>query len=67
VRLHPRRAIVSKARIEIGAAVNDAIGKHDLTYAELFGILAEVMQSWAKYAVRDERHPGDPDAKGDEA
>lgn len=66
MKLHPRYQIVTAARHQIGDAVREAIKTHDLTYAELFSVLADVQHTWAKYAIRDERHPDDPDAKGDE-
>lgn len=36
-------------------SLTDAIGRHDLTHAELTGILAQMILQWNKYAIRDER------------
>jgi len=67
VRIHPRTRIVQRAEQEIGEAVSTAVGQHDLTYVELTQILASAQLHWAKYALRSERHPDDPDKGGDEA
>lgn len=55
MKVHPRTQIVNMARLDIDTAITDALHEHSLTYAELFGILAEEMRQWAMYAVRDER------------
>lgn len=59
--------IVQKAGIDLSAAVAEVISKHDLTYGETLKLLAEQSQRWAMHLVRSERHPDDPDKKGDEA
>jgi hypothetical protein len=53
--LSPRHFPVATARNEIDTAVTNAVEKHSLTYGELFSILAGLMASWARYAVKDER------------
>jgi hypothetical protein len=68
-RLHPRERIVSEARIELVRAVLDWREKHDeLTDGELFsivgGVLGDQITSMAKYLIREERHPGEPDKPG---
>lgn len=60
--LHPRHDLVTKAKIDIQESVFTAIGRHDLTHAELAGIFLQIM---AQYAIRDEREEeatgtGDP-------
>ena len=55
VRLHPRHQIVAGARYDISQAVNAAIGKYDLTTAELLNLLAHEIETWSGYAIRDER------------
>jgi hypothetical protein len=65
MKLHPRHSIVTEARHDIAQAVTRAVTKHDITYGELFSILAGEMAGWAKYAIREERHPDDPDTPGD--
>jgi hypothetical protein len=55
VKLHPRHDQVTKAGLQITQAVTFAVKQHELTYGELMGILAEVISTWAKFQVRDER------------
>lgn len=64
---HPRTEIVADARHEIIEAILKSIRKHDLTYTELWSILANELAGWAKYAIRAERHPDDSGKGGDEA
>jgi hypothetical protein len=66
VKLHPRYRQVEAARIEFDLAVWELARKHDLTYGELFSILANAGTIVAKYQIRLERHPDDPGKKGDE-
>lgn len=40
---------------------------HKLTYGEWFSILGGEIAGLAKYLIRTERHPNDPDKGGDEA
>jgi hypothetical protein len=55
MKLHPRHFIVSAAKIDIDKSVCDAVGRHDLTHAELTSILADLVASWNRYAIRAER------------
>jgi hypothetical protein len=65
MKLHPRVMPWQRARNDIDAAVSEAMKKHpDLTYIELLQIFNEITASWLKYALRDERHPDDPDKPG---
>ena len=41
--------------------------EHELTYGEVFSLLGHAIGNLAKYQIRSERHPDDPDKKGDEA
>jgi hypothetical protein len=59
--------IVNSADLEIRLAVTKAWEKYDLTTAEVTKILANATANMTKYLIRDERHPCDPDKKGDEA
>lgn len=59
--------IVRDAYFDLATAISSIIKKHDLTHSEVTHILAEEILLWNKYAIRAERHPNDPDAKGDEA
>jgi hypothetical protein len=63
-RIHPREQVVGTAGREISEAVARIAFEHDLTYAEIFSILGGEIQGQAKYAIRAERHPDDPDAPG---
>lgn len=61
---HPRELVVQQASADIKVALGRVIPKYNLTYGELFSILGECIQNWAKFAIRDERHPGQPDKPG---
>lgn len=52
---HSRSIITERASIEISLEVNRLVTKHDLTFGELFSILASIMGQWSKYAIREER------------
>ena len=67
MKLHERVMIVQAARLEVSQATLAAIEKHNLTYGEVTAILAEVLATWAKYQIRGERHPDDPEKRGGEA
>lgn len=60
-------AIMVEAALEFSKSFTTIVKKYDLTYGEMFGILSDMMSTWAKYMRRDERHPNDPDKCGDEA
>jgi hypothetical protein len=40
--------------------------KYELTYAEIFSLLGEQVSRTSMYAIRTERHPNNPDKRGDE-
>lgn len=67
MKLHPRTLPVQRASADIRAALWTLQDQHGLTYAEMLGALAEHQQRIAKYLLREERHPGEPDRKADEA
>ena len=67
MKLHPRTRIVDKARLEFDQFLLDLADTHELTYGELFSMLGQAIAHNAKYQIRAERHPNDPDKKGDEA
>ena len=67
MKLHPRTRVVDKARLEFDQFLLDLADKHELTYGELFSMLGQAIANNAKYQIRAERHPDDPDKKGDEA
>lgn len=64
--LHPRFFLVRQARVEFTELLLNWIKKHDLTYMEMIGILAGEIEGMVKFGIRLERHPNDPDKKGDE-
>jgi hypothetical protein len=66
MKLHERTLLVQKASAEMGMAIIDIVQKYDLTYGEVFGILGQSINDFAKYLKREERHPEDPEKKGDE-
>lgn len=65
--LHPRLFVVQAAEMEMAKAVGDLIERHQLTYVETMQALTNFQQRYLKYMLREERHPNDPDKKGDEA
>jgi len=67
IKMHKRSQIVTKARHEFDQFVIDWVKRHDLTYGEMFSIFGHAIASEAKYMIRGERHPDDPDKGGDEA
>lgn len=66
MKLHPRHTIVRMASHDVEAALWEAIRKHDLTYVETLQVLNSATGGVLRYALRDERHPDDPDKAGDE-
>ena len=65
--IHTRYEVVTHAHLELTTAVGKIIQERELTYAEVTSILAQEILAWNKYAIRAERHPNDPEKKGDEA
>jgi hypothetical protein len=65
-KLHPRFFIVRKAALEAQEAMAKIEQKHGLTIFETLGVLEEMMQDEIKYGLRAERHPDDPEKKGNE-
>ena len=66
MKLHPRYFKVAGIDTESNMAIMDVIKRHqDLTYLELLRILNGITASYIKYALREERHPGE-DKKADE-
>lgn len=65
-RIHPREENVNKAKLEL----MECLGKiaRDLTEGEMLKVVTEEMSSWisgiAKYQIRAERHPDNPDQPG---
>ena len=66
MKLHPRTAVIQQARHAFETLLLDLEQKYELTYGELFSMLGHAIANNAKYQIRAERHPNDPDKKGDE-
>lgn len=66
IKLHERTMLVQAASCDFHTWELEWIQKHDLTYGEIVGIYADRLASHAKYMRRDERHPDDPEKRGDE-
>lgn len=66
-KIHDRYYIVRSAASDLAMAMGDIIKKYGLTHSEVTNVLAEEILLWNKYAIRAERHPNDPNARGDEA
>ena len=67
MKLHERTLIVQKARHAFETFLLELEADHGLTYGEIFSLLGNATAHLAKYQIRSERHPNDPDKKGDEA
>ena len=67
MRLHPRTIPVQTAEAEFGLWFLDFMRAEDLSYVEALQILTSAQQNLLKYMLRHERHPDDPEKRGDEA
>lgn len=67
MRLHERTLPVNRAAAEFRAMVWQWVDGQDLTYAEFLGMVLDLAQGVKKHMLREERHPGEPDKKADEA
>ena len=67
IKLHERTMHVQGAGVKIKQAILDAASDLDLTAIELARILQQEAMTWMTYALREERHPDDPEKKADEA
>lgn len=67
LKIHKRSQIVTNARLEFDKFLLDLEQKYELTFGEMFSIIGNAIANLAKYQIRHERHPDDPDKKGDEA
>lgn len=68
MKLHPREASVHAAENELRGLVLEVVQKHELTEGEALRVVFAALGSWvqmaAKYMIREERHPGQPDKPG---
>jgi dsDNA-binding SOS-regulon protein len=67
IKLHPRTMVVQKAERDLHDRLSDVADEHDLSWTEMAIILGNLQTNALKYVLREERHPEDPDRKGDEA
>ncbi len=65
MQMHPRFFIMQEAQIEINSAIVVATQKHQLTRWEIVSILTHQLMRFSRSAIRDERHPDDPEKGGD--
>lgn len=61
------KARLARAHLEFVESLRPLQAEHALTYGEWFSLLGNAITDLAKYQIRTERHPGNPDKKGDEA
>jgi hypothetical protein len=66
LRVNPRTMPVQEATVEFEMLLLQFERARDLTEVEMLQILAGAQQRILKYMLRAERHPDDPDRKGDE-
>lgn len=64
---HPRTQMVAMAKFSIARAVMEIVDREGLTFVETMQALSETVDRLAKHALREERHPRDPDKGADEA
>lgn len=67
MKIHKRTLIVEKAQSAFAMFLLELEQKHALTYGEMFSMFGNAIANLAKYQIRGERHPDDPDKKGDDA
>lgn len=59
-KIHKREEIVRKAQAEL----TEWKMKHDLTPGEMIRVWSDELSSLAKWMIRGERHPDDPETPG---
>lgn len=64
---HPRTQMVAMAKLSIERAVLEIAESEGLTFIETVQALTGAIDRVAKYALRAERHPSDPEKGADEA
>lgn len=57
MKIHPRVIPAQIATAEMSQAVWKIANERDMTYGEVVMALGEIGQSFAKYMIREERHP----------
>jgi hypothetical protein len=66
IRINQRMFKVQDAKQRIQSQISDMENENDLTFGEIVSILSEILLSYSKYAIREERH-GDDSKPGDRA
>lgn len=67
MKLHERTMLNQKHQCDFMTAMIDFLKDRDITYVELLIVMNQYMLSSAlKYMLRMERHPDDPEKRGDE-
>jgi hypothetical protein len=61
MKLHERVMIVQRAGVELSNAAMKIREQHELSYVEYLSILNQEAARVLKFALREERHPDDPD------
>lgn len=67
MKLHERYFHVAKVSNKLISQFMDAIPDNDLTFLEAIRIAADLQHRLIALALRQERHPDDPEQKADEA
>ena len=66
MQLHQRSNMVARTKGDIELAILKIVDEKDLTFGEIVSVLGGIIQNFAMYQIREERH-GDASKKGDEA
>lgn len=67
ITLNPRTVVVAEAQLEFSKTFLEIEKKYELTWGEMFQILAQKMDRLAQDLVQVERHPDDQTKSADEA
>lgn len=67
MKLHERTLPVQNAGIELSGWLLEWVQRHDLTFGETIKLLSLEIEKHARFLIRSERHPDNPEKKGDEA
>lgn len=65
MKIHPRTMLADKIGCDIRTAFWNAVPPDALTYLELLRVINDLEASVLKMALREERHPDNPDAPAD--
>jgi hypothetical protein len=66
MKIHPRTKIFQEARNQFHEFLLNLEQKHELTLGEILHLLGGEVAHFATYQIRYERHPDNPDKRGDE-